>query len=314
MAGMDPAGLQVHASRDLSGPRLPPPSRDPSLTRVRRGVYVDAEELRAAGHDAPYLARVLAVAAARREPILARESALTVHGIPCGLAPASVFTIGDASTARNKGGVTHAVVALDPADVTMVGDLRVCTPEYALADLARRRGPLVAVAAVDWALRWSGVTKEGILDALERQSTRGRMAAAWAVDFADGAAESVGESYSRVRLHELGFAMPELQARVVGRSGKDYRVDMRWRFAGRRPLLGEFDGMQKYGELATRAGSTGAKALQDEKVREDDLRFGADFMRWIWADMIAPRRFERLLVAHGVPRVRRPLRVFDEAS
>ncbi len=295
----------LHRAGDLAGPGIGlQPDREPSLARVRYGVYADAAELERVSREAAYLARVRSVAITRRQPVFARESALAVYGIPYGLEPDAVFTIGDATTARKKAGVVHAVTALDPGDVTAVGDLLVCTAEHALADVARRRDPLVAVAAIDWALRHRLVSKDGVLEALGRQGKRGRAAAEWAIGFADAAAESVGESYSRVRLHQLGFVIPELQARVVGRSGKEYRVDARWVFDDRRPLFGEFDGMQKYGELANQAGRSGAAALAAEKAREDDIRFRGDVMRWIWDEMIQPARFERLLLAHDVPRAR----------
>lgn len=305
MASAEWAKLQVHTARDLVASRLAPsPERDHSLTRLRRGAYVDKQELLAAGRDAPYLARVRAVAAMRDQPVFARESALAVHGIPYGLTPDSVFTIGDATTAKKKAGVTHAVATLDPADVTAIGDLLVCTPEYAIVDLARRREPLVAVAAIDWGMRLGLVSEAGLLGALERQGSRGRAAAEWAIAFADGRSGSVGESYSRVRLHQLGFMLPQqLQAHVVGRSGKDWWVDMQWDF-GDRPLFGEFDGRVKYGELAAQSGRTGAEALAAEKAREDDIRFRGEMMRWIWDDMINARRFERLLLSHDVPRLR----------
>lgn len=228
--------------------------REPTLARVRHGVYAASAALEAAEPASAFLARIRAVDAVRDRPTFARESALALHAVPYGLEPTDVHTIGGASTARRKAGVTHTVTELEDADLTTVDGLSVCSLAYALADVARRRGPLVAVAAIDAALRDGRVTKDEVTDALGRQSKRGRAAAEWAVEFADGASESVGESYSRVRIHQLGFAAPVLQVNVVGRSDKGYRVDMGWKRPGRRPLFGEFDGMQKYGELANQVG------------------------------------------------------------
>ncbi|MGY3128191.1 hypothetical protein ACVWW9_001690 [Agrococcus sp. UYP33] len=282
------------------------PERDATLARVRFGVYADAESLAAASRQTRYLARIEAVDAVREHPVFARESALAIHGVPFGLEPDRVFTTGDLRTAGSKAGVSHSAVELEPLDVTTVGGLRVCSLAHALADVGRRREPRIAVAAIDWSLRAELVTKEQIVDALGRQSRRGRAAAAQAIAFADRAAESVGESYSRVLIHQLGFAPPELQPKVLGRTGRAYWVDMRWRIAGRRPIYGEFDGAQKYGELANRQGKTGAQALAEEKAREDDLRWSGDPMRWIWVDLMRPTRLDRLLTDYGVPRIRRP--------
>jgi len=207
----------------------------------------------------------------------------------------------------HQGGVVHSPVALDALDTVTVGELLVCSPAYALADVARRRDALVAVAALDAALRAGLVSVDEVFDALSRQGPRGRRRAEWCIRFADGASESVGESYSRVRIHQLGYPAPELQPWVTGQSGRQYRPDMRWTRDLRRPLLGEFDGAVKYGELSDRAGRTAAQALADEKAREDDLRFEHDIVRWIWDHLMRPAQLDAVLAAHGLPRVRPPL-------
>lgn len=296
------------------------PEREGRFQRVRRGIYVEqpppapssqgsaaavSRVPDASGRAARYLLRIRAVHLARSQPVFARESALAIHDIPFGLEPDVVYTAGGTSTARSKAGVVHATVELDPEDIVRVGDLLVCSLAYALADVARRRDRLVAVSAIDAALRRRAVTKQAILEALGRQGARGRARAEWAVAFADGAAESVGESWSRVRVFELGFAAPELQLWVDGPTGNRWRVDMCFRRPGRRPVYGEFDGLMKYGELANQAGKSGARALAEEKQRDDELLFSGDPAHWIWDDLLRPTRLERILVAYGVPRVRR---------
>lgn len=291
------------------------PERDARFARVRRGIYVERSPsvepaistTDAPGRDANYLLRIRAVQQARVRPIFARESALAIHGIPFGLEPDVVYTAGLAATAKKKAGVVHAPVVLDAADVVRVGDLLVCSLASALADVARRRDRLVAVSAIDAALHERSVTKQAIADALGRQSPRRRAAAEWAIAFADGDAESVGESWSRVRIFELGFVAPELQQWVLGPTGHHWRVDMRFLRPGRRPVYGEFDGSVKYGELANRAGKSGARALAEEKRRDDELLFSGEPAHWVWNDVLHPARLERILDAYGVPRVRRPV-------
>lgn len=300
--------LPIRRARDLA--RAAPgtrPERDAAFSRLRRGVYAEQSRVKALDDDARYLLRIRAVDATRSQTTFARESALAVHEMPYGMEPADVYTTGDTRTAGRKAGIVHASVELDPRDVVVVGGLRVCSLAYALADVARRRDALTAVSALDTALHRHGVTKAAVLDALGRQSKRGRVAAEWAVAFADAASESVGESWSRVRIFQLGFAAPELQQWVRGRSGKNYRVDMRWRRDGQRPVYGEFDGMQKYGELANQAGKTGMQALAREKTRDDDLLFTGDPAHWVWADVLHPARLDRILTAYRIPRLRPPL-------
>ncbi|MGC5077860.1 hypothetical protein [Agrococcus sp. DT81.2] len=294
------------------------PERDDRFVRLRRGIYVEqtpsgapADETSptadALERDARYLLRIRAVQQARSQPVFARESALAVHGVPFGLVPDVVYTAGGTATAKKKAGVVHAPVVLDPADVVRVGDLLVCSLAYALADVARRRDRLTAVSAIDAALHRRAVSKQAILDALARQGARGRAAAEWAIAFADGDAESVGESWSRVRVFELGFAAPELQQWVAGPTGRQWRVDMRFVRPGRRPVYGEFDGRVKYGEVANRAGKSGARALAEEKLRDDELLYSGDPAHWIWDDVLHPTRLGRILDGYGVPRVRKPV-------
>ncbi|GEK79662.1 hypothetical protein ABA31_10130 [Agrococcus baldri] len=297
----------VRAKRDLvaSSPGTRP-ERDARFSRLRRGIYVDAAVADDADRRAAYRLRIRAVHVARTRPIFARESALAEYDIPYGLEPPAVYTTGSRSTAKKKAGVVHAPAILDKTDVVSVGGLQVCSVAYALAEFARRSRAVDAVAAIDNALHRRLVTKEELFEALARQSPRGRAQGAWAIEFADARAESVGESWSRVRVFELGFAAPELQVRVTGPTGNRWRVDMRFNRPGRRPVYGEFDGKQKYGELAAQQGRRGTDALMQEKARDDELLFTGDPAHWVWDDVLHPERLERILTAYGIPRVRGP--------
>ncbi|MCW2785632.1 MAG: hypothetical protein JWP74_2149 [Marmoricola sp.] len=75
----------------------------------------------------------------------------------------------------------------------------------------------------------------------------------------------------------LQFEVHDDNGALVGRS------DFGWPGYG---LLGEFDGMQKYGRLL-RPGESPGEALTREKVREDALRSITGFMmvRIIWPDL-----------------------------
>lgn len=301
----DHQAIRPRRKRELAGgPALRRPERDAGLARVRRGVYAESSAFADASREARYLLRIRAVHAVRPRAIVARESALALHGIPYGLEPDAVYTVGGSKTAGRKAGVVHAQIPIDARDVTMVGDVRATTVAYALADVARRGDAVDSVSAIDWALRSARTTKPAIRDALARQSKRGRARAEWAIGFADGRAESVGESWSRVRVFELGFAAPELQVLVTGPTGRGWRVDMRFDRPGRRPVYGEFDGMQKYGVLAQQQGKRGVEALADEKLRDDDLLLTGDPAHWVWDDVLHPARLEQILARYGVPRPR----------
>lgn len=94
---------------------------------------------------------------------------------------------------------------------------------------------------------------------------------------------------------------------MTGPTGRRWRVDMRFARPGRRPVYGEFDGMQKYGELANRQGATGVQALATEKARDDELLFTGDPAHWVWNDVLQPHRLERILLGYGIPREREPV-------
>ncbi|SFR99809.1 hypothetical protein SAMN04487783_0389 [Agrococcus baldri] len=282
------------------------PSRNATLVRIRHGVYARADEVGEDAHGVRYLARIEAVAEVRKRPIFARESALAVHGNPYGKEPERVFTAGGSKTAGLKAGVQHDRAELDDADIVECHGLLVVSLPHALADLARHRDQRVAVAAIDAALHEQRTTKAAIREALARQSRMGRAKAEAAIAFADGRAESVGESWSRVVMHLLGFSAPQLQQAVLGGSGAEYFPDFRWVLPELpRPLLGEFDGMKKYGRIAAEQGRTPQEALAREKFRDDDLRVDNDTAHWVWADLLEPTRLERILLAHRLPRVRR---------
>ena len=124
-----------------------------------------------------------------------------------------------------------------------------------------------------------------------------------AVDFADGRSESVGESLSRVIIHELGFVLPELQVEFRSPSGEFLgRPDFWWKQV---QLIGEFDGMTKYTGAVERNGRTAEEVLVAERRRELKLA-GADrrVIRWMWKDLMNERAFEAQLVEAGVPRAR----------
>ncbi len=101
--------------------------------------------------------------------------------------------------------------------------------------------------------------------------------------FIDRRAESMGESFSRVLLHEARVPPTELQFEVCGRSGNVVaRTDFAW---PENRTLAEFDGRIKYGRLL-RPGETAGDVVFREKVREDMLRdLGWEVVRWIWSEL-----------------------------
>lgn len=159
-------------------------------------------------------------------------------------------------------------------------DLRVTTPARTVVDVCRHE-PLPWGVAVGDAARRQGVRLEELEEQLARASRRpGLKRARLVVAFLDGRSESPGESISRWLMREARLPLPDLQAEVETATGK-VRVDFLWEELG---LIGEFDGMVKYGvELA---GPDPTVALASEKRREDSLRAqGYIVVRWLWDDL-----------------------------
>ncbi|HEX5730906.1 MAG TPA: hypothetical protein VFX99_15885, partial [Microbacterium sp.] len=146
-----------------------------------------------------------------------------------------------------------------------------------------------------------GLSTTTLLDELERMGARyGHRAAQAAIEFGDARAANAGESLSRARIHELGYAAPELQVRFVDTRGQRRDVDFFWPTVRK---IGEFDGVHKYTRAEYTRDSPTAEVVVREKQREDALRpLVASFDRWLWDDSISPARFDRYLRERGVPR------------
>jgi hypothetical protein len=100
-------------------------------------------------------------------------------------------------------------------------------------------------------------------------------------------ANSVGESLGRHLMWTQHLPEPQLQFEVRDQWGRLLGVtDFAWPEYG---LLGEFDGMSKYGRLR-KEGETPGQAVEREKKREDALRgeTGWLMVRLIWAELFRP--------------------------
>lgn len=185
-----------------------------------------------------------------------------------------------------------------PDECMLLGGLIAVEPlTLVLVDTVPRMPFDRGVVALDAVLRGdegqARVSKEQLAEAAAQLSWKKSRRFVWesALDFADPRSESVGESVSRVRIGQLGFAAPALQYELAV-DGKTYRLDFCWEDAG---IVGEFDGWMKYRE-------NGAEVLRQEKIREDGIRStGRTMVRWYWEDLQNPERLRRKLLRAGVP-------------
>ncbi|MGY1745536.1 type IV toxin-antitoxin system AbiEi family antitoxin domain-containing protein [Blastococcus sp. SYSU D00695] len=255
------------------------------LTRVRPGAYVLPDVARDAGRRHRRLVDAT-LAALRRPAVVSHQSAAVVHGLPLWGAPLGrVHVTRTPPATAEVGRALHCHVArLREDDVVVVDGIVVTVVVRTALDLARTLPFEAAVVTLDVALHQHRLTPADLTEGLGQFGrVPGVRSAARAVRFADGRSESVGESRSRVLLHQLGLAPSTLQHDVVTAGGVLLgRADFAWE-AER--VVGEFDGRVKYGRLL-RPGQDPGDAVFEEKLREDVIRdedWGV--VRWTWPDL-----------------------------
>ncbi len=254
--------------------------RNGSLVRLRRGVVAQFED---ASRTAVHRLKIEAAA-----PFLApgtyfaHESAAVLHGLP--LLSSRLDEVVVVRTAGGHGTITKTLHArraqVNAEEATEVDGFPVTSLFRTACDLTRRLPFPEGVMLADAALRF-GLDRRELLRCVV--GGRGCRTAAAALEFADARSESPGESLSRVRMHRAGIPAPTPQVELFDDFGNLVaRVDFWWEAEG---VVGEFDGMVKYGELL-RPGQTTEDVINAEKSREQTLvAAGCKVIRWTWRDL-----------------------------
>ena len=184
---------------------------------------------------------------------VSHHSAALIHGIellgrPPGEAVALTGPPGSMSRRTCRTGIRTHVAALPAGHVVTRRGLPVTSVARTVVDLARASSVQAGVVAADSALRGRQASKADLeLCVTTCAGWPGIQNARRAVAFADGRAESVLESISRVAFDELGLPPPDLQAWVGDEDEIIGRADFLWR-AYR--TVGEADGAVKYADPA----------------------------------------------------------------
>jgi len=274
--------------RSGDGPTFYRQARAGHFTRLCEGWYVPTQQWLELDTDTQFLLRIHAVARASRPGLLfSHMSAAALWRLPMvGAWPERPeATVGDSPSATRRAFTARRYPPPDDRDT--IDGLDVTTLARTLIDAGRSQRLSTAVAMMDAALSpmtdrspiRTRVTRLELLDELSRSSARGRSRCADAVELADGASGSAGESLSRVGMHVLGLPKPQLQHEFRDQRGRII-VDFWWPEFG---LVGEFDGVGKYQRNEFRGGRTPEEVVVDEKVREDRLRaLGPRVTRWGW--------------------------------
>ncbi len=239
--------------------------------RLRRGVYVTAEELSATQekgrlHQVECLAVLLELS--RPTAVVSHESAARLWGFPVRRQLAGTVRLSDPTLSRRGRGYRITQAPLRAGDVARNGPLRLTATDRTLLDCARQWPLDDAVVALDAALLEGKVSGRQLTDGLAvLRGWPGAGRAVRAVALADGRAESPLETRGRLRMVGAGLPSAELQTEIHA-AGRLIAVVDAW--FDQQAVAVEFDGRIKYTDPWRKRSPE--RVLWDEKRREDELR------------------------------------------
>lgn len=295
---------------DIGASALRSLTKRSSIVRLRRGAYVLADMWEAASPEERLALRTRAVLLARDvgpasqagtgdsgeevdEPAEAdppvpdaasHQSALAVYALPLhGVRLDVVDLISGVNRVRLAAGL-RTQPGNHPT-VTVAG-VHCVTMPVAIAQVLMRSGLLAALVPLDSALLTKKCSIDDVSTALDAVCGANAAIGQRLLELADSKSESVGETRTRLLLHDLGFT-PRSQICIHDEWGAFVaRVDF---LVGTR-IVAEFDGLVKY------EGADGKAALAKEKRREDRMRaLTFVVVRLTWADLDRPERVAQLL-------------------
>jgi hypothetical protein len=217
------------------------------LVRVTDGVYIDAASWHAMTAIQRHLATARALAPTLR-PTAAFSHLTAAIGLGWPLVgrPPDRVHVTDARTVRTEHRahlVRHAGVPELGHPPTMMSGVPITSPLRTAVDLATSLEPAVAAVAIDHAVRLRLITIDEFVAALPTARRRGTVRGRLLADALDPLHESPGESYTAIRMVEVGLPRPVAQHEFRSADGHTDRVDFWFEELG---VVVEFDGKQKY--------------------------------------------------------------------
>jgi hypothetical protein len=221
-----------------------------------------------------------ALAVSGQGAVASHHSAALIHALELlGRQPSETVALtrppGTAGCRTGGPGIRLHIGALPAGHAIIRRGLPVTSVARTVVDLARASSVQAGVVAADSALRSRQASKADLeLCVTTCAGWPGIQNARRAVAFADGRAESVLESISRVAFDELGLPPPDLQAWVGDEDEIIGRADFLWR-AYR--TVGEADGAVKYADPARAM----AQLERDARLRAA----GFEVVHFTWRDI-----------------------------
>jgi hypothetical protein len=265
--------------------------RGGELTRVRQGSYVQTSIWNQADDVERHRLRAHAVLRSHNVPLaLSHTSAAVEHQLRLfrpDLSMVHVACLGE-PIARTTHDIVYHRGAYGEDDLTWVGAQQVVVPVLAGLQAASLTNVAAGIVVLDSVVDLEKGSLEDIHRRFDKIANHPfSRTLQITVRLVRKGANSVGESLSRHMMWAQHLPEPVLQFEVRDASGRLIGItDFAWPQFG---VLGEFDGMQKYGRLL-KAGQTAGDAVQAEKIREDALREATNWLvlRLIWGEIFKP--------------------------
>ena len=278
------------------------------IERVRHGAYVPTSTWLARDDIERYRLRGQAVCLSHEggRVALSHTSGAAEHGLRLwGVNTEHVHVVRlDGAAGRRQRDVVYHEDSWTPDDIYAKDELLVLGAEECALGAASLTSAESGVAIMDSLLDLDLGTEESVWAAYGRRRLWPRHAKVQIMlRLRRRGAQSIGESRTRHGMFVDHLPEPRLQYVVRDHLGIVVGItDFAWP-AYR--LLGEFDGMIKYGRLL-KPGQTAGDAVEKEKMREDRLRevTGWGMIRFVWADL-----YNRRVTGDRVRRMMRMNRV-----
>jgi|GEM_PF-595339 len=273
---------------------------------LRRGVYLPQQQWERGGDtERAWWVDVAAHLEMTLPHLLSHDSAARGLGIPIVAARSQLTHVTRAGVggSRTRHGVKHHLGREHPADVALREGIPMTGPARTALDLAREHGFATGVVAVDAVLH-RGTGHRAFEQELARMTSWPHVRTCRAAfEFADGRAESPGESLTRILLGELGWGPLDLQFPIPVRGGVRW-CDLR---IGRHIV--EFDGKVKYvpRALGGVAELDAWEVAWNDRIRDTDVSsLGLGISHVTWGDLFAGREATkvRLLKEEAATRLR----------
>jgi hypothetical protein len=265
--------------------------REGWLVRIRTGAYTFADVWEPADDIEKHRMRAHAAQRSHAVPVaLSHTSAAVEHGLRLFEPDLSKIhlTCLDRPLGRTTGDIVYHRGVCSDRDLVLVGNHLSVRPVRAALEAASLSHVAGGLVILDSLLHLELGTLDDLHIGFEEMTGHPNSRSLQiTVRLTRLGAQSVGETLARHRMWRDHLPEPELQFEVRDQWGRLLGIsDFAWPEHG---LLGEFDGMEKYGRLR-KGGETAGQAVEREKKREDRLReeTGWLMVRLVWAELFRP--------------------------